>query len=414
MTPKNPDKSREEAGQLSAHSERDTGGGECTLSAPPGVDFDKSQTLDGGPINENGRSGRVVVDLFCGMGGFSEGARLAGVETVLAVDAWGPALAVHAENHPSSRHVCLMLGEGADGSVEAVAELILESVGRRGFHLHGSPPCQNLSNANANGDREEGMRLVNWFLKLVRFLESHPLFRSWSMEQVPTVISGLPSWVVVGIVNAADYGVPQTRRRAYAGRGWRLKPSHAGEWVSILDALPHLTGELETLIHTGNLAETNPRPLATAQMKFAVNVDGCGPTQSRRAASADGLINGPSMTLRNSRPTIRSLPVKLEASGSPGAREMDRGIEEPSKTICGGGNQVGPRLFNHAGAPERIRSLIIEETLTLQGFRADYSLDAARLKTERWTMIGNAVCPPVAQALIEGWLKTKETLGGWL
>jgi len=130
MTPKNPDKSREEAGQLSALCERDTGGGECTLSAPPGVDFDKSQTLDGGPINENACSGRVVVDLFCGMGGFSEGARLAGVETVLAVDAWGPALAVHVENHPSSRHVCLMLGEGADGSVEAVAKLILESVGR--------------------------------------------------------------------------------------------------------------------------------------------------------------------------------------------------------------------------------------------------------------------------------------------
>ena len=41
----------------------------------------------------------VVVDLFCGMGGFTQGAIDAGAEVILSVDAWDEACEVHRANH---------------------------------------------------------------------------------------------------------------------------------------------------------------------------------------------------------------------------------------------------------------------------------------------------------------------------
>ena len=93
----------------------------------------------------------------------------------------------------------------------------------------------------------------------------------------------------------------------------------------------------------------------------------------------------------------------LEATGSNAKRSNDSPIDQPSRTICGGGNQVGPRMFDHdLEKPQKIRSLTLPETLTLQGFEPDYDLSAARTMKSRWTMVGNAVPPPVAEAVIRG------------
>jgi site-specific DNA-cytosine methylase len=60
-------------------------------------------------------------------------------------------------------------------------------------------------------------------------------------------------------------------------------------------------------------------------------------------------------------------------------------------------------MFDHdTEKPVKIRSLTIQETLILQGFNPKYKLDTAKTQKNRWTLIGNAVPPPVAQAVIEG------------
>ena len=94
--------------------------------------------------------------------------------------------------------------------------------------------------------------------------------------------------------------------------------------------------------------------------------------------------------------------LKLEALGANANRNADRPIDLPSKTICGSGNQVGARLFEHTDEPQKIRSLTLPETLILQGFNPDYKLDSAKTQKNRWTMVGNAVPPPVAAAVIRG------------
>lgn len=51
-----------------------------------------------------------VIDLFCGCGGFSEGAKQAGASVKLAVDNWDKALSVHNKNHPDPEHWNIELG----------------------------------------------------------------------------------------------------------------------------------------------------------------------------------------------------------------------------------------------------------------------------------------------------------------
>ncbi len=47
----------------------------------------------------------TAVDLFAGAGGFSEGARAAGVRVLWAANHWPAAVQVHANNHPAPAHV---------------------------------------------------------------------------------------------------------------------------------------------------------------------------------------------------------------------------------------------------------------------------------------------------------------------
>jgi len=157
--------------------------------------------------------------------------------------------------------------------------------------------------------------------------------------------------------------------------------------------------------HFAKRTPDQPFPTVTsqspAQLKIMLNTAGCGASGGRRAASADSSIESQSLTIHNNPPSLRS--VRLEALGSNAKRTADTDLETPSKTICGSGNQVGPRMFDHEPEkPVKIRSLTLPETLVLQGFNPDYDLSAARTMKSRWTMVGNAVPPPVAEAVIRG------------
>lgn len=283
-----------------------------------------------------------VVDLFCGGGGFSTGAIQAGAKVVLAIDCWKPALNVHHANHPNVETADMELG----GSIVQTAVFIREHLTPGShFHLHGSPPCQALSNAS-NRDSEEGMVLVNWFIDLVRYMKPN----SWSMENVVPVAKKIdkhrPSTPYVKL-NSADFGVPQTRNRIFAGEGWVAEPTHSkDDWVSVIEALPHLQGELEMTVNRNIRQRTVDEPMRSitsktaSQTRIVSNTDGCSTSMSRRCQSID------------------EVAVK-------------------------------------------IRSLTLDESKILQGFPEDYKIPYDR-KRDAWVIVGNAVCPPVAEAIIKG------------
>jgi DNA (cytosine-5)-methyltransferase 1 len=184
----------------------------------------------------------AFIDLFCGMGGFTVGAINAGATCIVSVDYWimerydpQEACRVHRVNHPYVRVECIKLGHPDQWRF---FKRMVDDYRRRGYHIHihGSPPCQALSIASTR-NAEDGMPLVLWYLDLVVKCEPD----SWSMENVVPVRKKLPEGVPSVVLNSADFGVPQTRRRCYAGEGWAACPSHTKEeWVSVIEALPHL------------------------------------------------------------------------------------------------------------------------------------------------------------------------------
>ena len=182
----------------------------------------ESDSDDDGDDGDDG--GVLVVDLFSGIGGWSEGSRQAGRRVVLAVDYCEPLLRIHAKNHPACQHVRMELGP--DTEEQLVAQIRKCVPAGRKWHLHASPPCTALSlmrNGTRSRDVQEGVRLVLWYLSLVLRLEP----TTWSMEEVGTAM--LDGVLVMArhlhpkvVAFASDvpfdrYGVPQTRKRTLAG-----------------------------------------------------------------------------------------------------------------------------------------------------------------------------------------------------
>lgn len=48
----------------------------------------------------------TAIDLFAGLGGWSAGARAAGVQVLWAANHWPVAVEWHSANHPETQHVC--------------------------------------------------------------------------------------------------------------------------------------------------------------------------------------------------------------------------------------------------------------------------------------------------------------------
>lgn len=162
--------------------------------------------------------GQEVYDLFCGAGGFSCGAALAGCRVAFACDSCPLALETHKQNHPEATHLCAQLP----------APLPLPTDGRP-FHLHGSPPCQQFSTMKTFGGtqkkRVDAANMVEWYLELA--LRSGAT--SWSMEQVSTngvvqlverVRQSNPGRLAYHVFDLDLLGVPQTRKRLIAGTPW--------------------------------------------------------------------------------------------------------------------------------------------------------------------------------------------------
>jgi DNA (cytosine-5)-methyltransferase 1 len=165
-----------------------------------------------------------VVDLFCGAGGLAEGFRMAGFESILGMDKWDAACQTFALAHPTANV--------AIGDVEAASAkdlLGFSSVAPKELGvICGGPPCQGFSLAGRTITNDPRNNLYLDFLKAVAILRPHWVV----MENVPALLTNptvgasihsdfqridvpkaLRYEVRHHVVNAAAYGVPQTRTR---------------------------------------------------------------------------------------------------------------------------------------------------------------------------------------------------------
>lgn len=154
-----------------------------------------------------------AIDLFAGAGGFSTGATMAGCEVVWAANHWPAAVQVHANNHPGTLHVCQDLQQ-ADWTQVPAFDLLLAS-----------PACQGHSRARGK-DRphHDAQRATAW--AVVSAVECHlpeffivenvPEFTRWQLFPAwCSAMSALGYALAPHLVDAADHGVAQHRRRVF-------------------------------------------------------------------------------------------------------------------------------------------------------------------------------------------------------
>lgn len=157
-----------------------------------------------------------VADLFAGAGGFSTGAARAGCSVVYAANHDPRAVKAHHANHPDTEHSCQDLQQ-ADWALVPSHDILLAS-----------PACQGHSRARGRAGREgqrvDSQRSTAWaVVSCAEFhrpgaviVENVAEFLSWNL---------FPSWkdamgrlgykVTENVLNAADFGVPQSRERVF-------------------------------------------------------------------------------------------------------------------------------------------------------------------------------------------------------
>jgi DNA (cytosine-5)-methyltransferase 1 len=160
-----------------------------------------------------------VADLFAGAGGLSEGFRQAGYRILAGSDVDPDACATYALNFPEAQTVC------GDLRALRVRRELLEA-GAGADIVVGGPPCQAFSQMR-NHSRlidDERNSLYREFVRIVGKLEP----KAFVMENVPgleqmgvkeQVLEDLALKgayrVAAQVLDAADFGVPQTRQRIF-------------------------------------------------------------------------------------------------------------------------------------------------------------------------------------------------------
>lgn len=306
-----------------------------------------------------------AIDLFCGAGGSSWGARLAGVEIVAGFDSWGAAKNAFTQNFPNAMFF--------DGQIEDLRPAsIKRQVGKIDLIL-ASPECRSHSPARGSGKRCS--RSKRTAFEIVRFagvlkprwiiIENVVSMRNWNgYAMFKRALEDLGYNVAEQVLNAADFGVPQRRRRLFLLCDTHGKPRNV---------LPTNTADVPASkiidkkgLHSVSLLRAKSRAPATLE-------------RAERAFAALG-------TRRN------FLIVYYGSDGAGGWQSLAK----PLRTIT---TLDRFALVRPARTGHVMRMLQVKELKQAMGMPQIFNVGNGP-RRERIHLIGNAVCPPVMRAVV--------------
>lgn len=159
-----------------------------------------------------------AIDFYSGIGGWSLGLKMAGIEVVASYEWWDKA---NRTNHRNNLHPTSEID---------IRGLALSSLPTDVDVVVGSPPCTQFSFANrgGSGDIEDGLKDIEKFLSVV----DHVKPKFWAMENVPRVAAIIEREMLPGgrlaqyahlaptikVVDMSEWGLPQRRQRCIAGK----------------------------------------------------------------------------------------------------------------------------------------------------------------------------------------------------
>jgi len=322
----------------------------------------------------------IAIDLFSGCGGLTLGLKQAGFNVIGAVEIDALAVKTYKSNHPSVRVWERDIRKLSGSEVQNVLKL---KVGQLDL-LAGCPPCQGFSSIRThngkNKIRDDRNDLVFDYLRLVKALRPKAVM----MENVPALAEnyrmtelkkeldklGYESDGMPLILNTADYGVPQRRRRMI------LVSSRIGKIE-----LPKISEKRSTVRQAiGDL----PRPGKSGDPLHDI--------LEKRDAHTVKMISlipkdGGS---RSDLPLKYHLPCHKRLPG--GFKDVYGRMswDDISPTITGGCVSPSKGRFLH---PSQNRAITLREAALLQTFPKNYRFSLDNGKQGVALMIGNALPP---------------------
>lgn len=341
-----------------------------------------------------------LVDLFCGCGGFSLGARQAGFEVAAAYDIDETLTSSYSINFPSARlfhrDISELSGSDVQGAVDG------EIVG-----LFGGPPCQGFSDI---GRREKGdprRKLLGHFFRLVAELKP----RFFVMENVrglayagalPVLQEALalvdPHYDILGphIWDASEFGAATKRNRIFViGIRKDLAAPISIETFSPFKRAPAtVKAAIADLSDAVALPEDEGRP---GYDRWQIRHPGRPSGYALRLRSQDGVFTGHKPTEHTQSVTERFARVKPGNIDLIGRHPRLDWRRQCPTLRAGTGADKGSYQAVRPIHPEKNRVITVREAARLQGFPDWHYFHPTVWHSFR--MIGNSVSPIMAQAI---------------
>lgn len=307
-----------------------------------------------------------AIDLYSGIGGWSLGLQLAGIEVVASYERWGPA---NETNFKNNRH---------QAQTVDIRMLSPQNLPQEVDIIVGSPPCTQFSYSNrgGNGDIKDGLQDIKKFFSFVEHIR--PKF--WAMENVPraakVILEELKSGgeleeynhlaMTMRVVNMEDFGLPQRRKRSIIGNlDFDLLTSYSNN--SVKKKLRQVVSALSL----DNIID----PIYGIPLKKSEIVDHV----------CESSLNEEEIRINRSNKTLH--PVY---NSMPFPDQMDRSVRTITATCTRVSRESviieSPEI---AGA---FRRLTVRERASLQGFPITFQFYGSSY-SQKLKMIGNAVPP---------------------
>lgn len=364
----------------------------------------------------------TCIDLYAGAGGLSLGMEQAGFEVLAAAELDPIHALTHRYNMPTAKIVC---GDLGSGSVSAVAGRLHAAAGLQANGLDalvGGPPCQGFSVGGVRDIEDERnnqfLRFVDLVVELqpkVFLLENvagllEPRFEPLRKEALRR-LSAVGGYEVAGYdaaLNAADFGVPQRRRRVLIvgsriGAVPHLVPDRTAPRITVGEALeglpdlakyPRLLSDDEVELSASDLA--NLRAVRSAYARALVGIATASNNLSWPRAFDDNWLTGSLRTVHKAKSVSR-----FRRTPQGGVEKVSRLYRlDPgtqARTLRAGtgsdrGSHTSPRPIH----PDKNRVITVREAARIHGYP-----DWFRFHRTNWhghRQIGNSVPPPLAAA----------------
>ena len=359
----------------------------------------------------------TVVDLFCGCGGFSLGAELAGFHSLAAIDIDPVLQSGYRRNFPSARAVQASV---ADLDASAWRQLIGKG---RPDGLIGGPPCQGFSWIGRRRKNDPRNTLLHHFYRQVAVLK--PKF--FIMENVQglldadhievlnsalEIVPGRYRVLAPMIVTASHFGVATTRRRVVI-IGYDpsevddlspkiLQPKMPPELVTVREAISDLPspilGAYETDFNWAKYPKRSKGELSDYALQLRKEPPaGLGWREAIEMHDA-GLVSGMTAT-RHSKKIARRYAVIAGGRSDPISKSYRLEWSGQCPTLrAGTGMEKGAFQAVRPLHPGKGRVVTVREAARMQGFPDWFVFHPTKWHSFR--MLGNSVSPAVAQGLL--------------